>query len=369
VVSFIGHMIDHPSRKVPRFPAIIENQVRNAIVASINTLNAKIGFCSLACGSDLLFAESMAAAGGELNIWLPFAKEDFVEASVRFAGGDWVERFDRIVSRFPVNYITHEPYLGKDDLFSFQNRVIFGSAIIRGTMSHTEPTLVTVLSETDLKRQEGGTRDTLSLWPFPSRHININPDNYYSPSSIVISPEQGNVTKPVYPPLDRPVLYGIVADLPSLTPEEQEKAWSNIIEQLDLPILSPVTFEIDKTLLVTFRSMLGTMDLAKVVLREIKAHFLSDKLRLSLYAGPAELVTEPDGKQKRIAPEWRRKMEDLHALVPTGAVYAFARFSSALSLDIDHYSVDYAGVVTPSWFPEPIEIFRINVLEGSAKTA
>lgn len=367
VVSFIGHMIDHPSRKVPRFPAVIENQVRNAIVASINTLNAKIGFCSLACGSDLLFAESMAEAGGELNIWLPFAKEDFVEASVRFAGSDWVERFERMVSRFPVNYITHEPYAGKDDLFSFQNRVIFGSAIIRGTMNHTEPTLVTVLSETDLKRQEGGTRDTLSLWPFPARHININPDNYYSPGSIVISGEQANVPKPVYPSIDRPVVYGVVADLPTLSPEEQAKVWADIVDQLDLPILSPVTFEIDKMLIVTFRSILGTMDLAKVVLREIKSHFLSDKLRISLYANPAHLETEPDGKRKRISAESRKLIEELHALVPTGAVYAFARFSSALSLDINHYSVDYAGVVTPSWFPEPLEIFRINIREGASK--
>ncbi len=365
VVSFIGHMIDHPSRTEPRFPLVIEGQVRDAIAGAINTLNARIGFCSLACGSDILFAEAMSAAGGELNIWLPFAREDFIEASVRFAGGNWVERFDRLVARFPVNYITHEPYAGSDDLFSFNNRVIFGSAIIRGAMNHTEPTLVTVLSETDLKRKQGGTRDTLSLWPFPSRQININPDNYFSPSSIP-APTVTAQAKPKFPEIDRPVLYLVLADFPVLTYQEQEKAWSDIREKLDIPLLSPVTFETGKTLAVTFRSILGAMDTAKVILRETKAHFLSDKLRMSLYAGAAPLEPVPGTKEKKIREDLLTNLRGLHSLVPTGAVFAFARFSSALSLDVN-YSVEYAGVVTADWFPEPLEIFRVNLTEGSRR--
>lgn len=368
VACFIGHMIDHPARPRPRFPAVIENQVRDAIVGAINTLNAKIGFCSLACGSDILFAESMAAAGGEVNIWLPFAKEDFIDASVRFAGGNWLERFERLVNRFPVNYITHEAYAGYDDLFSFQNRVIFGSAIIRGAMNHTEPTLVTVLSETDLKMKEGGTRDTISLWPYPTRHININPDNYFSPSSIPPPAIAHETSKPAYPALDRPVVYFVVADIPSLSIEEQLKLWGDLREKLDLPILAPVTFEANHTLIVTFASILGAMDLAKVILREMRTHYLSDKLRMSLYASPAHLAPGAIEDEKQIAENTRSRILELHGLVPTGAVYAFARFSSALSLDINHYSVDYAGMVTADWFPQPLEIFRINLIDGPKKS-
>lgn len=369
VACFIGHMIDHPTRPRPRFPAVIENQVRDAIVGAINTLNAKIGFCSLACGSDILFAESMAAAGGEVNIWLPFAKEDFIEASVRFAGGNWLERFERLVSRFPVNYITFEPYAGYDDLFSFQNRVIFGSAVIRGAMNHTEPTLITVLSETDLKMKVGGTRDTLSLWPFPARHININPDNYFSPASIPPPAVSQETAKPVYPPLDRPVLYGLVADIPSLSVNEQAKIWEDIQAKLDLSLLSPVTFEANPALIVSFASILGAMDLAKVILREMRGHYLSDKLRISLYASPAHLAPGSGEDEKKIAEISRSRLLELHNLVPTGAVYAFARFSSALSLDVNHYSVDYAGMVTTSWFPQPLEIFRVNLIDGPKKAA
>ncbi len=361
VVSFIGHMIDHPSRNRPRFPAVIENQVHDAIVSVLNTLNAKIGFCSLACGSDILFAEAMAAAGGEVNIWLPFAKEDFIEASVRFAGGGWMERFEKLVARFPVNHITYDPYAGFDDLFSFQNRVIFGSAVIRSSMNHTEPTLLTVLSETDLRLKEGGTRDTINLWPFPGRYVNINPDNYVTPGMVPPVVSLKEEPKPVYPPMDRPVLYVVAADLPASSPEEQTKIWEEIKKKMDLPVLAPVTVEMSDMMILSFRSILGAMDLARIVLKFMKSHFMHDRLRMSLYANA--VLLEPRGKEREkfFSPTQSRKLRELHSLIPTGAVYAFARFSSALSLDVNHYSVDYAGVITVDWHPQPLEIFKVNV--------
>jgi hypothetical protein len=360
-------MIDHPNRPKPRFPAIIENQVKEAIVSAINTLNAKIGFCSLACGSDILFAEAMAEAGGEVNIWLPFDKADFVEASVSFAGGNWQDRFERLLNRFPPTYITYEPYAGYDDLFSFQNRVIFGSAIIRSAMNHTEPTLLTVLSETDLRLKEGGTRDTVNLWPYPSRHININPDNYFSPSSLPPPTATKEEVRKSYPPIDRPVLYGIIVDIPGMNKEEQTKLWMSIKEKLDLSLLAPVTFEAGENLVVSFRSILGAMDIAKTIQREMKSHFLMDRLRMSLYASPYMLTPGATEKEKVLESTSRNRLLELHSLVPVGAVYAFARFSSALSLDIKNYSVDYAGLVSIGWHPQPLEIYRVNLLDTASR--
>lgn len=367
VVSFVGHMIDHPTRPKPRFPTVIEAQVREAIVSAIHTLNAKIGFCSLACGSDILFAEAIAEVGGEVNIWLPFDMNDFVEASVSFAGGNWKERFDRLVSRFPVTYLTYEPYAGFDDLFSFQNRVIFGSAIIRSSINHTEPTLLTVLSETDLRLKEGGTRDTVNLWPYPTRHVNINPDNFFSPTSIPVPAVPREDFKREYPPLDRPVLYGLIADVLDMKPAEQAELWSGIRTKLDIPLLAPVTLEASEKLIISFRSILGAMDTAKTVLREMKAHFLADRLRISLYASPAFLEPGATEKEKILAEISRSRLLELHSLVPVGAVYAFARFSSALSLDIRNYSVEYGGLVNVSWHPQPLEIYRVNLLEPHSR--
>jgi hypothetical protein len=274
-----------------------------------------------------------------------------------------VERFHALVNRFQVTYLTFEPYGGYDDLFSFQNRVIFGSAIIRSAMNHTEPTLLTVLSDTDLRLKEGGTRDTIGLWPYPSRHVNINPDNYFSAATASPPPTPVKLTKPSYPPLDRPVLYGLVADLPGMTKQEQEAIWNQLDAQ-GLPMLAPVTIETGEILMISFGSILGAMDAAKVILREVKEHYLGSRLRMSLFAIPIHLVPGKEKKQKLIAEESRTKIIELHSLVPPGAIYAFARFSSALSLDVQHYSVDYAGVVSLEWHPQPIEIYRVNFLES-----
>ena len=111
------------------------------------------------------------------------------------------------------------------------------------------------------------------------------------------------------------------------------------------------------------------MDLAKVILREMRSHYLADKLRMSLYASPAHLEPGANEEEKNIAEESRSRILELHNLVPTGAVYAFARFSSALSLDVNHYSVDYAGMVTTDWFPQPLEIFRVNFMDGPKKAS
>ncbi|MBL7863408.1 MAG: DUF4071 domain-containing protein [Cyclobacteriaceae bacterium] len=366
VVSFIGHMIDHPNRENPRFPPSIEAKVKDAIVGAINTINARIGFCSLACGSDILFAEAIAAVGGEVNIWIPFAKADFIEASVRFAGGSWLERFEALINRFPVTYLTHDAYAGYDDLFSFQNRVIFGSAIIRSVMNHTEPTLLTVLSETDLRQKEGGTRDTISLWPYAGRHININPDNFLSPGTATPPSLKTEEIRRTHPAIDRPVLFAVCADLPGVTSGEQQKVFEEIQKRMDFPILAPVTIDASDVMIISFRSILGAMDLARIILRYMQSQNLTGKLRMSLYASPALLTSE--GGRKALAPLPASQLRELHRLIPTGAVYAFARFSSALSLDVSHYSVDYAGIVAVDWYPQPLEIYRINMLDGG-KTA
>ena len=118
VVAFAGHMIDHPNRPQPRFPAFLEPEVKRALVNALRTLNAKIGYCSLACGGDIMFAEAVEEVGGELNLFLPFKQSDFIAASVRFAGEEWVQRFERLVNKYPVTYMTQESYEGHADLFA-----------------------------------------------------------------------------------------------------------------------------------------------------------------------------------------------------------------------------------------------------------
>lgn len=120
-VVFTGHMIDAPGRPMPRFPVRLEAAVREQIDRSIVEHNIGFGYCSPACGADILFIECMQARGREVQIVMPFRIEDFRDTSVAFAGDGWVTRYEAIVAgaqaTHRIRYCVNEDYLG-DAAFS-----------------------------------------------------------------------------------------------------------------------------------------------------------------------------------------------------------------------------------------------------------
>ncbi len=102
VVLFTGHMIDAPGRKEARFPAQAEGAARDAIRSSIARIVAaqagtKVGIAGGASGGDLLFHELCAELSIPTLLRLAMPVEEYVEASVAPAGGDWVRRFRLLV--------------------------------------------------------------------------------------------------------------------------------------------------------------------------------------------------------------------------------------------------------------------------------
>ena len=177
VVAFAGHMIDHPQRVArdrlaPRFPADpqLVREVGEAIRAAVADLNANIGFCSVACGSDVLFAEAMLARDAELHVVLPFARADFYKTSVDFGGEPamrmWRTRVDAVLDRVPpehIHYATAEPFLGAEILFDFVNRFTQGLAVTRAAQRGVVPHALVVL-DPGAKVQTGGTGYFLRTW-------------------------------------------------------------------------------------------------------------------------------------------------------------------------------------------------------------
>lgn len=164
VVVFIGHMLDRPERQVPRFPPSAEREVRLQIDKKLDAMNATIGYCSAACGADILFVEAMLSRGAAVHIHLPFRKEDFLDTSVRFAGGDWVERFNIVLdTATSVIEPVEEAYLGDNCLFEYGNEVMIGKALLAGDMLETSPILLTVW---DGRPGDGlaGTHDAVDTW-------------------------------------------------------------------------------------------------------------------------------------------------------------------------------------------------------------
>ncbi|MGC1818701.1 MAG: tetratricopeptide repeat-containing protein, partial [Casimicrobiaceae bacterium] len=164
VLAFTGHMIDAPGRSEPRFPAGLVPAVDAVIRDRLASLRQPIVYVSAACGGDLILIEAALDAGAEVNVVLPFDRDDFLRTSVAVGGGDWVDRFDRaLAGASHVIMATEENYLGDDVLFEYAATLLEGLALLRAAQLATSPTMLCVL-DPDAAAKVGGTRASFERW-------------------------------------------------------------------------------------------------------------------------------------------------------------------------------------------------------------
>lgn len=139
VFLFSGHMIDHPARPQPRFPADKEHVARRAIERKLDELNVghdDLAMCGGACGGDLLFAEAVVARGARLEIRIPFDEPTFLARSVTFAGNHWRDRFYAVKSHENARMLVMPEVLGpcaedtdpyaRNNLWQLEEALAFG---------------------------------------------------------------------------------------------------------------------------------------------------------------------------------------------------------------------------------------------------
>lgn len=164
VVAFTGHMLDAPGRAAPRFPPALVPAVAEALRERVAAWHAPVVYTSAACGADLLFVEAAESAGAEVNVVLPFARDEFVRTSVAGGGEGWVARFDDALARAArVIFATEEGYLGDDILYRQAAYLVEGLASLRAAQLETRPALLAVL-DAGSAGEVGGTRDAVDRW-------------------------------------------------------------------------------------------------------------------------------------------------------------------------------------------------------------
>ena len=131
VITYTGQMI-HGIGKTPGIDPLDEGGIRQHIDALLEQHRVRVAYGSLACGADILVAEAVLDAGGELNIVLPFGAAEFKHISVAPAGRDWVDRFEAVMNRAAsVSVIVDEAITGYDLLFEACSRQCMGLAHLR----------------------------------------------------------------------------------------------------------------------------------------------------------------------------------------------------------------------------------------------
>ena len=152
---FSGHMFDQPHREIPRFPVAIEDEVREAIEQSVLRHDIQVGYCSLANGGDLIFAETLLRNGGEVHVIIPFSLETFKKYSVQNPLVPNAEyRFDQVLENSATVRVLSEKSDPNDQAgYDYCNQVITGLAVLKSKFLGMDIAPVLLW---DHKRGDGG---------------------------------------------------------------------------------------------------------------------------------------------------------------------------------------------------------------------
>jgi DNA-binding SARP family transcriptional activator len=144
VVHFCGHRI-LPEGSTGRFSPDEEAHVAKELAETFDRLEVGVGYGSLAAGADILAAEALLDRGAELNVVLPFDRDEFIRTSVAPAGEEWVHRFERCLAEADgVETAVSGEYLDDPVLFDFCSQIAMGTTLMRASFLEADSCQVAV---------------------------------------------------------------------------------------------------------------------------------------------------------------------------------------------------------------------------------
>ena len=145
-----------------------EASLRQRIEAAIDELAPAEAFGPLACGADILIAETILARGAALHVVLPFCEDDFIVQSVLCGGEGWLARYRECrACSASVHFATSGQYVDDDNQFAYGSRLAMGLAALKAQESGAEAVQLAVIrasvgsfSKTGL----AGTAADIAMW-------------------------------------------------------------------------------------------------------------------------------------------------------------------------------------------------------------
>jgi tetratricopeptide (TPR) repeat protein len=376
VAAFAGHMIDAPGRSTPRFPAELEPAVAAAIRDRLARMHRPIVYTSAACGADLILIEAALEMSAEVNVLLPFNRDDFVRTSVAVGGAGWTQRFDAALVRATrVIPATQESHLGDDVLFEHAALLVEGLTALRAAQLETSPSLLCVLDAADDGRV-GGTRGSYERWKA----------RYGPPDLIDLAELRGTVAldahralapSAVAPPKPRPaaslaeggaglaarprrtlktLLFADFAGYSRLhdayAPLFQGKFWEIVAAQFAASPVKPVMANSwgDAIYAVFDTSDAGAEFALRLLasMREVDwtAAGLSDssQIRIALHAGPVFCGFDPIMGRDNYFGSSVTRAARIEPVTPPGMAYASEAFAATLAAaDHERFVLEYVG--------------------------
>jgi class 3 adenylate cyclase/tetratricopeptide (TPR) repeat protein len=371
VALFTGHMIDQPGRARPRFPAQLEPAVAQAIREKIEATDAGIGYCSAACGSDILFLEAMLDSGGEIVLILPYEREQFIRDSVDLIPSSrWSARFDRVLKRATrvVTASIHRIDIGGVS-YDYANQLLLGLARIHASQLGTglAPLAVWDGSPGD---GSGGTASVVERWRDIGLPVEIiDPVRLLKEARVRFRAAKTKTSKRSKPKARRAKLVGnlfrsrimsmVFADAVAfsrLTEEEVPRFVEHFLGSIgQLIARSPREIVARNTwgdaLYLVFSDVeaagkfaLDLCDLITGTRWEMCGLPKSLGIRIALHAGPVYEFDDPITGNRSYSGTHVNRAARIEPITPPGEVYASEAFAAlAAAQQVRSFDLDYVG--------------------------
>ena len=346
VLHYCGHRVG-VSGSPGRFPPEAEEQVTEQVKAAFDEVEAGVGFGSLAAGADIIAAETLLQRGAELQVVLPFDRDEFIRTSVAPAGPEWVQRFERCLVE-AAGVITAVPgeYLEDPVLFDFCARIAMGQAVMRARFLEADAHQVAVWDglPTD---EAAGTAIDVATWRATGRLATIVP--------VSGSPQSDG---PPQPPLRsiRALVFGDFAGFSRLTDAQVQvfqgtvmNAVAREIDRFQPHFLSGNTWG-DGVYLVfdevapaaecalAIQQLIGDLDFQGLGLTGLRG------MRIAAHAGPVFEGWDPIARQLTFFGTGVTQAARIEPRTPEGEVYVTEPFAALASLaGGDSFDCHYVG--------------------------
>jgi class 3 adenylate cyclase len=372
VAVFSGHMIDRPGRVSPRFPVRLESAVRDAIHKRLVKRGVGIGYASAACGSDILFLESLLELEGKAYVVLPYEQNQFKKDSVEIASGvNWVGRFENVMQRASDVLLASEQPLVESTLsFEYTNLLLHGLANIRAERFETDLVPIAVW---DGKAGDGpgGTASVVERWQQLGYEIElINLAEMLGEELPEIRSEQQQQQSPVVQPVMREteepapefgtrmmaLLFADAVHFSKLTEEQIPRFVRHFLGAISrMPAMREHAPEMKNTwgdgLYFVFNSVSDAGIFALELADLMTASDWTGKglpkglnLRIALHAGPVYSSLDPITNRPNFTGTHVSRAARIEPVTPPGQVYASQEFAALAAAErIAEFKCEYVG--------------------------
>lgn len=370
VAVFSGHMIDRPNRASPRFPAQLETAVSEEIHRRLVKHGAGLGYASAACGSDILFLESVLELEGKAYIVLPYAKEQFKKDSVEIASDPrWARRFEKVLERASDVLLASEQPMDESTLaFEYTNLLLHGLANIRAERFETDLVPIAVW---DGKAGDGpgGTASVIERWRklgYDIELINLEeilheelPEirSQAQPQPAQSQPaDQKAKPAPEFGTRMMSLLFADAVNFSKLTEEQIPRFVRNFLGPISrMPAMAKHAPEMKNTwgdgLYFVFNSVFDAgmfaLELADLMTTsDWEAQGLPKglNLRIALHAGPVYSCIDPITGRPNFTGTHVSRAARIEPVTPPGQVYASQEFAALAAAErIGEFKCEYVG--------------------------